>query len=389
MVFRTLLMTSSVVALLAGGDVFASGNTPGDRNENPSTSQLKAPVACLNVQGLASLPREMLGTLMQYLNPQDFKRLTGVSRALRDTLNDQEVVAPQLRARFAAKWEFDVNKVLTVAGGKFTNEADLVALMSELAEHDETGAITGVRHVDRLQALYEAMLPEQKGALRAALFASGTADQQEIFRAAANGGVRSITYTSGDQLKDELKNLPFGSDLGFENLFGRVDFLVADIKANPNALRRIKKLDLSENDIGITELNLLIPALSKMLNLTLLDLTYNNIDSETGKALEPVLENLKKLEKLVLCSNQIGGAGAKDLVAVCNKLEKFTTLDITYNNLWFFERAFLQLKIDRINTKRPQDRQIDIGSISLLQYPFFKIAYAFLCVFLPARYTSP
>ncbi|XP_028841037.1 MHC class II transactivator isoform X2 [Denticeps clupeoides] len=99
------------------------------------------------------------------------------------------------------------------------------------------------------------------------------------------------------------------------------------------ALENLKSLDLENNKIGDSGVEILAGALFALSSLKRLNLSQNTIGDKGMVKLAPALPALHSLQCLSLYNNQIADNGAEKLASVLPEIKSLLDLDVGFNNL--------------------------------------------------------
>ena len=114
-----------------------------------------------------------------------------------------------------------------------------------------------------------------------------------------------------------------------KDLFAQVIFSLAQTLANANMT--LIKLDLSHNRLKDSEIQLLLPGLDKLINLTSINFENNHVTDEGIEMLVPIIGKMTKLKEVNFSSNRISFSKYNSFLFILDKLPELTDLNIGDN----------------------------------------------------------
>ena len=192
-----------------------------------------------------------------------------------------------------------------------------------------------------------------------ALLTSGLRNLKKLTRLFL--GRNNIGVTGAKYLAIALENLPQLESLYLQGNHIGCDGIVALVPALQK-LGHLKTLNLEDNAIGAAGAEALAPVLGKLIKMTKLYLGHNNIRSKGIEVLAPALPLLEQLAELYLDRNSIGENVADILVSALQGLQ-LEQISFKHNDLGEkFALALMQHlpKLKDCHLPEPKDRAHDV-----------------------------
>lgn len=114
-----------------------------------------------------------------------------------------------------------------------------------------------------------------------------------------------------------------------KELFAQIIFSLAQTLSNSNMT--LIKLDLSHNRLKDSEIQLLLPGLDKLINLTSINFENNHVTDEGIEMLVPIICKMTKLKEVNFSSNRISFSKYNSFLFILDKLPELTDLNIGDN----------------------------------------------------------